>query len=45
VEFICLVKLMRYFGAKFKGGSEGSGSESNMEKKDASEMLTKLQKK
>ncbi|MGE7612218.1 TadE family protein [Paenibacillus sp. NPDC101420] len=46
VEFIRTVDLMRYFGAKFKGGSEGtSGSGVHMEKKDASAMMTKLQDK
>lgn len=45
VEFIRTVDLMRYFGAKFKGGSEGSGSAVYMEKKDASAMMTKLQDK
>lgn len=45
VEFIRTVDLMRYFGAKFKGGSEGSGSAVYMDKKDASAMLTKLQDK
>jgi hypothetical protein len=46
VEFIRTVDLMRYFGAKFKGGSEGSGESTNhMEKKDASAMMTKLQEK
>ncbi|AWV32163.1 TadE family protein [Paenibacillus sp. FSL H7-0716] len=45
VEFIRTVDLMRYFGAKFKGGSEGSESAVYMDKKDASAMLTKLQDK
>ncbi|WP_081389772.1 TadE family protein [Paenibacillus odorifer] len=46
VEFIRTVDLMRYFGAKFKGGSEGSGGSGvHMEKKDASTMMTKLQDK
>lgn len=45
VEFIRTVDLMRYFGAKFKGGPEGSGSAVYMDKKDASAMLTKLQDK
>jgi hypothetical protein len=44
VEFIRTIDLMRYFGAKFKDGSEGSGESANhMEKKDASAMMTKLQ--
>ncbi|MNO35528.1 hypothetical protein D3C76_255820 [compost metagenome] len=46
VEFIRTVDLMRYFGAKFKGGSAGSnGSTVHMEKEDASVMMTKLQDK
>lgn len=45
VEFIRTVDLMRYFGAKFKGDTEGSGNTVYMEKKDASEMMTKLKKK
>lgn len=45
VEFIRTVDLMRYFGAKFKRDTEGSGNTVYMEKKDASEMMTKLKKK
>lgn len=45
VEFIRTVDLMRYFGAKFKGDSESSGSAVYMDKKDASAMMTKLHDK
>lgn len=45
VEFIRTVDLMRYFGAKFSRGTEGSGNTVYMEKKDASEMMTKLNKR
>lgn len=44
VEFIRTVDLMRYFGAKFSRGTEG-GNTVYMEKKDASEMMTKLNKR
>ncbi|MBT2292344.1 pilus assembly protein [Paenibacillus albidus] len=42
VEFIRTIDLMRYYGAKFKGGSEALASGARMEKKDAAEMMTKL---
>lgn len=42
VEFIRTVDLMRYYGAKFKGGSQSGGSSTAMEKKDASAIMTKL---
>ncbi len=45
VEFIRTVDLMRYYGAKFKGGSQHGGAPVAMEKKDASAMMTKLQGK
>lgn len=51
VEFIRTVDLMRYYGAKFKGSSEGAessesgGSAVYMEKKDTSAMMTKLKDK
>jgi hypothetical protein len=42
VEFIRTVDLMRYYGAKFKGKGQVSGSGTSMEKQDAGKMLTKL---
>lgn len=45
VEFIRTVDLMRYYGAKFRGTSGGSGQETGMKKDDASEMVKKLGKK
>ncbi|WP_438495609.1 TadE/TadG family type IV pilus assembly protein [Paenibacillus sp. IHBB 3054] len=42
VEFIRTVDLMRYYGAKFKGGTESGNTGTSMEKKDASQMLKKL---
>ncbi|MNF05661.1 hypothetical protein D3C80_2054430 [compost metagenome] len=42
VEFIRTVDLMRYYGAKFKGKGQDSGSGTSMEKQDAGKMLTKL---
>ncbi|WP_310831772.1 TadE/TadG family type IV pilus assembly protein [Paenibacillus pedocola] len=44
VEFIRTVDLMRYYGAKFKGKGQDSGSGTSMEKQDAGKMLTKLKK-
>lgn len=45
VEFIRTVDLMRYYGSKFKKGSDSGGSAVSMEKKDASAMMTKLKGK
>lgn len=42
VEFIRTIDLMRYYGSKFKGGTENGKSGTSMEKKDASQMLKKL---
>lgn len=42
VEFIRTVDLMRYYGAKFKGNGQDSGSGTSLEKQDAGKMLTKL---
>lgn len=42
VEFIRTVDLMRYYGAKFTGSGQASGSGSSMEKQDAAKMLTTL---
>ncbi|WP_019912945.1 TadE/TadG family type IV pilus assembly protein [Paenibacillus sp. HW567] len=42
VEFIRTVDLMRYYGAKFKGGAQDAKSGTGMEKKNAAMMMTKL---
>jgi hypothetical protein len=45
VEFIRMVDLMRYYGAKFQGQGGGGGTEPAMQKEDASEMVGKLKGK
>lgn len=42
VEFIRTVDLMRYYGAKFKGGPDSGQSGTSMDKKDATAMMSKL---
>ncbi|ASA19553.1 TadE/TadG family type IV pilus assembly protein [Paenibacillus donghaensis] len=42
VEFIRTVDLMRYYGAKFRGGTQGGAQTEPMNRKDAGTLLTGL---
>jgi hypothetical protein len=43
-EFIRTVDLMRYYGAKFKGGQGSGGTGQAMDQQEATAMMTKLRK-